>query len=452
MQTIESESDVTMKILLKERSFIGDILKKQQGEKVVAAGWVHSIRVVGGVAFIVLRDRTGLIQCVVKKDQNLEGYNIAKDLGSEDVVVVKGMLKESKTSLGGKEISIEEIEVISRSEKPVPIDPEDWEKTSLATRLDWRFLDLRATRNRLIFEITDVAINAMREFYRSNGFIEVFTPKIVAEATEGGAEVFPVIYFDKYAYLAQSPQLYKQMMVVAGFERVFEVGPVYRAEKHHTNRHLTEYESVDIEMGFIDDHEDVMKMVEKAVIYTISVVAQKFGKEIKDYFKTSLEPPKDVPRITFREAHELLKKYGYKQPDPNDIDSEGEKALGDIVQREYGSELFYVTEYPWVKRPFYTMRKDDDPNYTKSFDLIYRGMEIVSGSQREHRAEILEKQIKEKGLKVENFNFFIKVFKYGAPPHGGSGLGLERLVAQMLGIKNIREARLLPRDPERLTP
>jgi len=441
-----------MLLTLKEREFISSIFKKQEGEKVLVAGWVHSVRIVGGVAFVILRDRTGMIQCVAKKDQNPSSYAVAKDLGSEDVVAVKGVLKESKASLGGKEISIEEIEVLSRSEKPVPIDPDDWEKTSLATRLDWRFLDLRAPRNRLIFEITDVAINAMREFYRSNGFIEVFTPKIVAEATEGGAEVFPVIYFDKQAYLAQSPQLYKQMMVVAGFERVFEVGPVYRAEKHHTNRHLTEYESVDIEMGFIDDHEDVMKTVEKAVIYTINAVSQRFGKEIEQYFKISLEPPKEVPRITFREAHKLLEKHGIKQPDPNDIDSEGEKALGNIVEREYGTQLFYVTEYPWVKRPFYTMKKDEDPNYTKSFDLIYRGMEIVSGSQREHRAEVLEKQIREKGLKVENFNFFIKVFKYGAPPHGGSGLGLERLVAQMLGLKNIREARLLPRDPERITP
>ncbi|MGC8564548.1 MAG: aspartate--tRNA(Asn) ligase [Fervidicoccaceae archaeon] len=441
-----------MKISLKERIFIADALKKAQGEKAVVAGWIHSIRIVGGVAFIVLRDRTGLIQCVVKKDQNQEGYNLAKDLGSEDVVAIKGTLKESKSSLGGKEINIEAMEVLSRSEKPVPIDPEDWEKTNLATRLDWRFLDLRATRNRLIFEITDAAINAMRDFYRNNGFIEVFTPKIVAEATEGGAEVFPVVYFDRYAYLAQSPQLYKQMMVVAGFERVFEVGPVYRAEKHHTNRHLTEYESVDIEMGFIEDHEDVMKMVEKAVIHTIQAVSQRFGKEIEQYFKIRLDSPKDVPRITFREAHKLLNEHGVKQPDPNDIDSEGEKALGDIVEKEYGSQLFYVTEYPWVKRPFYTMRKENDADYTKSFDLIYRGMEIVSGSQREHRADILEKQIREKGLKVENFNFFIKVFRYGAPPHGGSGLGLERLVAQMLGIKNIREARLLPRDPERLTP
>ncbi|MEM0021447.1 MAG: aspartate--tRNA(Asn) ligase [Fervidicoccaceae archaeon] len=441
-----------MSVSLKERISISEALRKTEGEKLLVAGWVHTVRLVGGVAFIIIRDRTGAIQCVAKKDTNPQAYSLARELGSEDVIAVKGVLRDSKASLGGKEINAEEIHIISQAARPVPIDPDDWEKTNLATRLDWRFLDLRAPRNKLIFEVTDVAVNALREFYRSNGFLEVFTPKIVAEATEGGAEVFPVIYFDRSAYLAQSPQLYKQMMVVAGFERVFEVGPVYRAEKHHTNRHLTEYESVDIEMGFIDDHEDVMKVVERAVIHSIEVVLQRFKKEIGQYFNISLEVPRDVPRITFREAHKLLREHGIKQPDPNDIDSEGEKGLGDIMEKEFGSQLFYITEYPWVKRPFYTMKKEDEPTYTKSFDLIYRGMEIVSGSQREHRADVLESQIREKGLKVENFEFFIRVFRYGAPPHGGSGLGLERLVAQMLGIKNIREARLLPRDPERLTP
>jgi aspartyl-tRNA synthetase len=441
-----------MTLSFKERIPISEALRRAEGDRVLIAGWVHTVRVVGGVSFVVIRDRSGMVQCVAKKNVNPEAFNIVKELGSEDVVAVKGSLISSKASLGGKEIVIDEIYVISRAAKPVPIDPDDWEKTSLATRLDWRFLDLRSPRNRVIFEVTDVAINAMRDFYRSNGFIEIFTPKIVAEATEGGAEVFPVIYFDRNAFLAQSPQLYKQMMVISGFERVFEVGPVYRAEKHHTNRHLTEYESVDIEMGFIDDHEDVMRMVERAVQHTIETVSSKYGKIVEEYFKIKLDTPKYVPRITFREAHKLLESNGFKQPDPNDIDSDGEKALGEIIEREYGTQLFYVTEYPWVKRPFYTMRKDNDPNYTKSFDLIYRGMEIVSGSQREHRAEVLESQIKEKGLSVESFNFFIRVFRYGAPPHGGSGLGLERLVAQMLGIKNIREARLLPRDPERLTP
>ncbi|AFH42825.1 aspartate--tRNA(Asn) ligase [Fervidicoccus fontis] len=437
---------------LKERIRIADVFSKNNGEKVLIAGWIEAVRIIGGVIFIVLRDRSGKVQAVIKKNIDEKLFNEASELGSEDVVAIKGEVKEAKTSLGDREIVVEKLYTISRATKPVPIVPEDWEKTNINVRLDWRFLDLRATRNRLIFVVTDEAVNALREFYRSNGFIEVFTPKIVSEATEGGAEVFPVIYFDKPAFLAQSPQLYKQMMMAAGFERVFEVGPAYRAEKHHTNRHLTEYESVDIEMSFIDSHEDVMKMVENAVIYSIKKVNEKYGSYIKQYFPRIPEIPSNVPRITLREAHKLLENKGFKQPDPNDLDTEGERLLGEIMEKEYGSQLFFVTEYSWLYRPFYTMKKPEEPSLTRSFDLIYRGTEIVSGSQREHRADVLENQIKEKGLNVKNFEFFIKFFRYGMPPHGGAGLGLERLVQMMLGLKNIREVRLLPRDPERLSP
>ncbi len=438
--------------MLRSRVMIKDALSMKPGSKVVIAGWVDRIRIIGKIVFVVVRDRSGMMQAVAKKNLNPQAYQEAVELGQEDVVAIKGEIVESKAALGGKEIVIETIEVLARAQKPLPIDPHDWEKTGLSKRLDWRFLDLRCPRNRLIFEVTDETVNALREYYRSNGFIEVFTPKIVAEATEGGAEVFPIIYFDKTAFLAQSPQLYKQMLMAAGFERVFEVGPAYRAEKHHTTRHLTEYESVDIEMSFIEDHEDVMRVVEEAVKHAISRVSAKYGSTIRELLGVELKVPKDVPRITLREAIKLLLDRGVKLKDTLELDTEAEKALGRIMMEEYGVEMFYVTEFPWATRPFYTMKKPGDPTYTRSFDLIYKGLEIVSGSQREHRADVLENQIREKGLRVESFEFYIRFFRYGAPPHGGAGLGLERLVMMMLDLKNIREARILPRDPERVTP
>ncbi len=438
--------------MIRERIKASEALSMKPGSKVVVAGWVDRLRIIGKVAFIILRDSSGLIQVVVKKNVSEEAFNTTIELGQEDVVAAKGVLVESKASIGGKEVLAEKIEVLARSEKPLPIDPHDWSKTGLSKRLDWRFLDLRAPRNLLIFKITDELVNSMREFYRSRGFIEVFTPKIVAEATEGGAEVFPVIYFNKTAFLAQSPQLYKQMLMAAGFERVFEVGPAYRAEKHHTVRHLTEYESVDIEMSFIDDHEDVMRIVEEAVKNAIERVRVRYGGLIKEFFECEVETPKYVPRITLKEAVKMLRERGLEYSEYDELDSRGEKELGLIIEEEYGAEMFYLTEFPWRTRPFYTMRKPEEPDYTRSFDLMYRGMEIVSGSQREHRYKILEKQIREKGLSIEGFRFYIDFFKYGAPPHGGAGLGLERLVMSLLKLKNIREARILPRDPERLTP
>jgi nondiscriminating aspartyl-tRNA synthetase len=441
-----------MEGIMRKRVTITDALKKEEGATAVVAGWVDRVRILGKVIFIVIRDGTGKMQIVVKKNLNEKAFSIAKDLGLEDVILAEGKVVKSNVSLGGKELHVNTMHILAEAEKPLPIDPHDWRRTSLSKRLDWRFLDLRDTRNLLIFKITDETVNALRDFYREKGFVEVFTPKIVAEATEGGADVFPVIYFEKSAFLAQSPQLYKQMMMAAGFERVFEVGPAYRAEKHHTTRHLTEYESVDIEMSFIEDHEDVMSTVENAVLYAIKRVGEKYSRKIKEFFEVELRVPKKVPRITIPEAIKLLKEKGLTRNNTLDLDTEGEKKLGAIMEKEYNASLFYVTEFTWDSRPFYTMKKPEDPFYTRSFDLIYKGLEIVSGSQREHRADVLEKQIMEKGLNPSNFEFYIRFFRYGMPPHGGAGFGLERLVMKMLGLTNIREARLLPRDPERITP
>lgn len=439
-------------MLLSERVPTSIALTMPAGTKTVVAGWVHRVRVVGRTCFVVVRDREGMIQVVAKKDLSPKAYEVAIDLNREDVIAVKGVITPSKATLGGVDLVAEEIAVLARVASPPPMYPDDWEKTALAKRLDWRFIDLRAPRNLLIFRVQDLLENAMRDFYRSRGFIEIHTPKIVAEATEGGADLFPVLYFGREAFLAQSPQLYKQMMVIAGFERVFESGPAYRAEKHHTHRHLTEYHSIDVEMGFIEGPEDVMRIVEQAVITALEKVRSSFSSVIEELFETSLKVPKDVLRIPLEEACKLISSTETPCPANLDVSTEHERAISLAVEREHGSELFYLTRYPWDVRPFYTMRCEDDKRYTKSFDLIYRGVEIVSGSQREHRYDVLVEQMKEKGLNPAKFSFYLDMFKYGAPPHGGAGLGLERLTMTVLGLKNIREARLLPRDPERLTP
>jgi aspartyl-tRNA synthetase len=440
-------------IPLSERRWVRELFEKgRPGERYVVAGWVDAVRVHGGVVFVVLRDRSGKMQLVVKKNVAPKAWEVARDLSLESVVVAKGVLVESKAALGGKEIQVEEMELIATAD-PLPIDISDPAKTVLAKRLDWRFLDLRNPRNQLIFLVKAEMARAAREWFISHGFVEIFTSKIVGSATEGGAEVFSIVYFDKPAFLAQSPQLYKQMGVIAGFERVFEIGPAFRAEPHHTTRHLTEYTSVDFEMGFIDSYEQVMDVVEAVVKTMIDAALRKYGSLIREYFPEALDAvPKTVPRITMREAYRLLEQAGLRVEYGDDLGSEGERKLGEIVEKEYGSSMVFVTEYPWRIRPFYTMRKPDEPEWTLSFDLLLRGLEVATGGQREHRYEILLKQVREKGLNPESFKWYLDMFRYGAPPHGGSGIGLERVVMQTLGLRNIREARLTPRDPERLVP
>ena len=442
-----------MAIRLAERRYVAELLQSAKiGEKYVVAGWVDTIRVHGKLVFIVLRDRTGKMQLVVKKNVSETAWREAKKLSPESVIGAKGTLVESKAALGGREIIVEELVVYSKAE-PLPIDIKDPSKTALAKRLDWRFLDLRNPRNQLIFLVEAEMARAAREFFHGNGFVEIYTSKIVGAATEGGAEVFSIIYFDRPAFLAQSPQLYKQMGVIAGFEKVFEVGPAFRAEPHHTTRHLTEYTSVDFEMGFIDSYEDVMKVAENAVLSMIRSALEKYKDKVQEYFPNALmEVPRSIPRITIREAYKLLRSAGMSIEEGEDLSSEAERKLGEIVFKEYGSPLVFVTEYPWNVRPFYTMRKSNEPDWTYSFDLLFRGLEIATGGQREHRYEVLVNQLQEKGLNPKNFEWYLAMFRYGAPPHGGAGIGLERVVMQFLGLSNIREARLLPRDPERLVP
>ncbi|MEB3860562.1 MAG: aspartate--tRNA(Asn) ligase [Desulfurococcales archaeon] len=441
---------------MKKQVFIGDLLKRRDllGASVRVCGWVHRIRDIGRIKFLVLRDRTGIIQAVVKEGETpQEAVREAENARLEAVVCVEGPLVEGKAAQG-VEVKARRVEIVSLPVEPLPLEPFESTKALLATRLNYRWLDVRNPLVSRIFVLESWVAWKFREYYRENGFVEIFTPKIVAAGTEGGAEVFPVIYFGREAYLAQSPQFYKQFAVIAGLERVYEIGPVFRAEPHHTTRHLTEYHSMDIELGFIDDYNDVMDYVEGFFRRlasdirrdeAVAGIAEELGVEIRI--------PGKIPRITMREAYEILSsKYGKSVEYGGDLDSEAERLMGSYVSEEYDSDFVFITEYPWRIRPFYTMRKEDEPEWTYGFDLLFRGLEVVTGGQREHRYDKLLENLRDKGLREETFRFYLDFFKHGAPPHGGAGMGLERIVMQILRLENVREARLLPRDPERIIP
>ncbi|PWV36770.1 MAG: aspartate--tRNA(Asn) ligase [Desulfurococcaceae archaeon] len=443
-------------VRLVKKIYTKDLLKSgSENQRYRICGWVDRVRDLGKIKFILVRDREGIIQAIARVEETpSKVFEVIRNLDREDVICVEGVFKKNPQAPGGGEIVVENIDVLSKVVEVAPIEVHNSTESDLATRLRWRWLDVRNPRIMGIFVLEAEVAHAFREYFRSNGFIEIFTPKIVGGATEGGAEVFPIVYFDRQAFLAQSPQFYKQMGVIAGFERVFEIGPVYRAEKHHTVRHLTEYHSIDYEVGFIDGLEDVISVAEGAFKYVVESVLRKETTKmiIESYGGSDILIPKEMPKITMREAYRILEGMGKKIPFGEDLDSEAERLLWMYARKEFSSDFIFVTEYPWKVRPFYAMRKPGEPEWTLSFDLIFRGLEVATGGQREHRYHVLVEQAREKGLNPDNFWFYLEFFKYGAPPHGGAGIGLERVVMQILKLSNIREARLLPRDPERLFP
>jgi len=335
---------------------------------------------------------------------------------------------------------------------PLPVDPD---RASLENRLDWRFLDLRRPSNLLIFQVQTTIEQEMRNFWIENGFMEIHSPKFMGSASESGAELFRVEYFERYAYLAQSPQFYKQMAMAAGFEKIFEIGPVFRANPSFTSRHDTEFTSVDVEISWIESHEDVMHLEELWLQKILKGVREKHGKQIKETFNVEVDIPHvPFPRIKMAEAYKTLKDMGHTidRAGKGDLDPEGERLLAKYVKERYGHEFVFVTDYPISVRPFYHMRHEDNPSLTKSFDLIWKGLEVTTGAQREHRYEILLKQAKEKGLKPEPIQYYLDFFKYGCPPHGGYGFGLTRMLMVLLDAKNVREVTYLYRGPNRLQP
>jgi nondiscriminating aspartyl-tRNA synthetase len=433
------------------RTHISD-LESHIGETVRLRGWVHAVRDQKRVQFIVLRDETGLAQLVLPRDETPTELNEAVSrLTPESAVTVSGLVvADERVKLGGLEVQLQELSVDSLAEPELPVTAD----SSLDKRIDWRYLDLRRPDRRLIFEVQSTVEHAMREHWREQGFIEIHTPKLMGSASESGAELFKVEYFDRTAYLAQSPQFYKQMAMAGGLGKVFEIGPVFRANPSFTSRHDTEFTSVDVEIAWIDSHEDVMGFEERWLAHVLAAVCERHGAQIADTFDTQLAAPSvPFPRIPLAEAKELLSRHGHEPPgEGHDLDPPSERALSAILAREMGSEFVFVTDYPVEVRPFYHMRHEDRPHLTKSFDLLWRGIEITTGAQREHRYEQLLSQAHEKNVDMGPIQYYLDFFRFGAPPHGGFGFGLTRLLMQMLGQDNVREVTFLYRGPNRLQP
>ncbi|MBX4212471.1 aspartate--tRNA(Asn) ligase [Candidatus Pacearchaeota archaeon] len=429
-----------------ERILIGNI---SEGE-VTVAGWLYDSRDLGKVRFVVLRDVSGEIQITAHKDKtNKDIFEAMGKTPRESVVIIKGLVKKSDKAPGGKEIVPESFLVLTEAEQPLPIDVSDFSKTELPKRLDYRFLDTRRKKTSAIFKIRSSIYRSIVDFFDKENFIIINTPKLTTIGLESGAESFALDHFGKKVVLAQSPQFYKQMFTVGGFERVMEIGQVYRAEKSHTTRHLTEFTGVDFEMGFINDENDVMDVIEKMLKYMISEVKERRKSELA-LLNVELKVPAKIPRISMDELKRMLAKQGKKLGEDEDLDAEAERMIGEYVLKEFKEEFVFVTDYPAKVRPFYHMRPEKNPKGTRSFDLLWRGVEIATGAQREHRLKILQKQAKEKGVKIPQI--YEDIFRYGAIPHGGVGFGLDRITQRMLNLDNIREALLLPRDPERVTP
>jgi nondiscriminating aspartyl-tRNA synthetase len=433
------------------RTAIAD-LKSHLDETVELRGWVQAVRDQKRMQFVVLRDETGLAQLILDKhEQPSELNETISTLMPESAVTVTGLVvADERVKLGGLEIRLASLAVDSPAEPELPVTAE----SALDKRIDWRYLDLRRPDRRLIFEVQSTVEHAMREYWREQGFIEIHTPKTMGSASESGAELFKLDYFERTAYLAQSPQFYKQMAMAGGFGKVFEVGPVFRANPSFTSRHDTEFTSVDVEISWIDSHEDVMAFEERWLTHVLAVVAERHGERISSTFGVEVGAPAlPFPRMTLADAKQLLAANGHDVPGPDhDLDPPNERALSAIVAEQSGSEFVFVTDYPTSVRPFYHMRHEHQPTLTKSFDLLWRGIELTTGAQREHRHEQLLAQAREKNVEVGPIQYYLDFFRYGAPPHGGFGFGLTRLLMQMLGQDNVREVTFLYRGPNRLEP
>ena len=437
---------------VKEKETIGirEILSGDYvGKTVKMNGAVHNIRDMGEFAFIILRKAEGLVQCVYEEGKT--EFDL-KDLKEESAVEVTGVITLEERAPQGFELRLTGIRVLSEPAETMPIAINKWKmNTSLETRLSLRPVSLRNVRERAKFKIQEGIVRGFREFLSSQGFTEVHTPKIVSRGAEGGANVFKLNYFNKKAELGQSPQFYKQMMVGV-FDRVFEVAPVFRAEKHNTTRHLNEYIGLDFEMGYIDSFEDVMAMETGFLKYTMELLKSEYKKEL-DMLGIDLPSISQIPQVRFDEAKQLVsEKYNRKIRNPFDLEPEEEVLIGRYFKEEYDSDFVFVTHYPSKKRPFYAMDDPADARFTLSFDLLYKGLEITTGGQRIHDYQMILEKMEKRGMDPEDIKDYLMIFKYGMPPHGGLGIGLERLTMRLLDEQNVRETSLFPRDVTRLEP
>lgn len=444
-----------------ERVLIKNLGAREDGT-VTVSGWVDTIRDQKNVQFIVMRDESGAVQLVngalrepnpelPNSDELLALTEAISALAHGSFITITGDLRHNeRVKLGGLEIEIREMDVVSAAIPETPIAAD----SSLDKRLDWRFLDLRRPEQNLIFRVQTTLEHAMRTYWVDNDFIEIHTPKLMASASESRAELFELEYFEGKAYLAQSPQFFKQMAQPAGFGRVFEIAPAFRADPSFTSRHATEFTSIDAEMSWVDSHEDVASMQEEVLVAAFTAVKEKHGEEIERLFGIELQvPTTPFPRIPLAEAKEIVASRGYVVPrEDADMDPEGERQIAAYVKETFGHDFVFLTDYASSIRPFYHMRHEDDAELTKSYDLIYNGTEISTGAQREHRVDVLVEQAREKGLEAEELSFYLDFFRYGVPPHGGFGMGLGRILMLMLGQSSIREVTYLFRGPTRLLP
>jgi aspartyl-tRNA synthetase len=427
-------------------------LAAQADGPVTIGGWVETLRDQKRIQFIIIRDETGSVQVTYPRPADEDALaDQVSSLSNGSFVEITGNLKhDERVKLGGIEILLTGMKIVSLANPDSPIADD----TSIDKRLDWRFIDLRRPELNLMMRVQTEIEKTWREIWLENDFIEIHSPKLMASPSESHAELFKLEYFETHAYLAQSPQFYKQMAMSAGLGKVFEIGPVFRADPSFTSRHATEFVSVDMEMSWIDSHEDVMKFQEQLLVRAITAVKAKYGEEIQKLYGIDIQiPATPFPRIPLAEAHKIVEARGYKVPRMDgDLDPEGERQIAQHVMETYGHEFVFLTDYPKNIRPFYHMRHADNDQLTNSYDLIWKGTEITTGAQREHRIEVLEKQVLDKGLELEGLNFYLDFFRYGAPSHGGFGMGLTRVVMLLLDLPNIREASFLFRGPNRLQP
>ena len=425
-------------------SGVTDVLVMAAGEQARVHGLVHTLRDLGDVRFMLLRMPQGVLQCVLTGD--------GPDVREGDAVRAEGEVARDARAPGGAELHVQKLTVLSRAAEamPVPIGKNKM-NLSMDTDLSLRFVTLRNLRKRAIFKVQEGVVRGFREALEREGFTEIHSPKIVAQNAEGGANLFRMEYFGRRAYLAQSPQFYKQAMVPV-YERVFEIGPVFRAEKHNTQRHLNEYTSMDFEMGFIESFEDVMQMETKVLRNIMDVLARDYAPQLR-LLGVELPRVDSIPAVRFDEAKRMVsEKYGRPIRDPFDLEPEEEQLISRLFAEEYGSDFVFVTHYPSKKRPFYAADDPEDPRYTLSFDLLFRGLEVTTGGQRIHDYAQQVEKLRRKGMDPEDFAGYLMIHKYGTCPHGGLGLGLERLTSKLVGENNVREACLFPRDQQRIEP
>jgi aspartyl-tRNA synthetase len=431
-----------------------DQLKNKIGQEVRIRGRVDTIRDQGKIVFLVIRDRSGKVQAIVWQGNGEELIKKVKSLTLESIVDITGQVKEAKQVEQGFEVDIKGIKIdsLAQSALPIVIEGEHSDNlTALDQRLDYRWIDLRSPKNQLMISVATLMTEKLREFCLNNHFKEIQAPRIISAASESGASVFEVKYFDKKAYLAQSPQFHKQMAMAADLERVFNVGPVFRAEKSFTTKHLTEYTSFDVEIAYIDSYRELCVFEQEMIKNMLKAVKEKYGEQVKETFGVDIDIPSgDFEYITVKEAKEKLAKAGVSSKGEGDFSPEEERKLSEIIKEETGCEFLFVTDYPHAGRAFYHMKDPKDPKIALGYDLYWNGVEITTGAQREHRIDVLKENAKERGMDLTSLEDYFEYFKYGCPPHGGFAIGTERLLMKMLNLESILEATYLPNTPNRL--